>query len=171
MVCLQLIKLYGSKVVQDFHLVCGGHCKVRLQLIRLSGSKVVQDFHLVCGGHCKVCLQLIRLSGSKVVQDFHLVCGGHCKVCLQLIRLSGSKVVQDFHLVCGGHCKVRLQYYDNHACHTSHCEIKSHRIWPIWKSIPIRCFQSHRIFKPSYNTFYEELSINQTLLCSCLVMS
>ena len=25
-----------------------------------------------------------------------------------------------------------------HTCHISHCEIKSHRIWPIWKSIPIK---------------------------------
>ena len=24
-----------------------------------------------------------------------------------------------------------------HTCHISHCEIKSHRIWPIWKAIPI----------------------------------
>ena len=38
-----------------------------------------------------------------------------------------------------------------HACHISHFEIKSHRIWPIWKQIPIRFFKSHRIFRPSYN--------------------
>ena len=25
-----------------------------------------------------------------------------------------------------------------HTCHISHCEIKSHRIWPIWKAIPIK---------------------------------
>ena len=23
-------------------------------------------------------------------------------------------------------------------CHISHCEIKSHRIWPIWKAIPMK---------------------------------
>ena len=26
----------------------------------------------------------------------------------------------------------------DHICHISHCEIKSHRIWPIWKAIPIK---------------------------------
>ena len=25
-----------------------------------------------------------------------------------------------------------------HTCHISHCEIKSRRIWPIWKAIPIK---------------------------------
>ena len=30
------------------------------------------------------------------------------------------------------------RYYQKHTCHISHCEIKSHRIWPIWKPIPIR---------------------------------
>ena len=25
-----------------------------------------------------------------------------------------------------------------HICHISYCEIKSHRIWPIWKAIPIK---------------------------------
>ena len=25
-----------------------------------------------------------------------------------------------------------------HTCHISHCEIKSHRIWPIWKAVPIK---------------------------------
>ena len=28
--------------------------------------------------------------------------------------------------------------YKYHTCHISHCEIKSHRIWPIWKPVPIR---------------------------------
>ena len=37
-----------------------------------------------------------------------------------------------------------------HACHISHCEIKSQSIWPIWKPIPIRFFKSHRIFRQSY---------------------
>ena len=49
-----------------------------------------------------------------------------------------------------------------HTCHISHCEIKSHRIWPIWKAIPIRFFKSHRIFRPSYILFYEEININRT---------
>ena len=26
----------------------------------------------------------------------------------------------------------------DHTCHISHSEIKSHRIWPIWKAIPIK---------------------------------
>ena len=38
-------------------------------------------------------------------------------------------------------------------------------IWPIWNLIPIRFFKSHRIFKPSYNIFYEEVNINHTSLC------
>ena len=52
-----------------------------------------------------------------------------------------------------------------HTCYISHCEIKSHRIWPIWKPIPIRFFRSHSIFRPCYNTFYEEININHILLC------
>ena len=32
-------------------------------------------------------------------------------------------------------------------------------------AIPIRFFKSHSIFKPSYNTFYEEININHALLC------
>ena len=28
--------------------------------------------------------------------------------------------------------------YVCHTCHISLCEIKSHRIWPIWKPVPIR---------------------------------
>ena len=51
------------------------------------------------------------------------------------------------------------------TCRTSHCEIKSLRLWPIWKPIPIRFFKSLRIFSPFYNTFYEEININHTLLC------
>ena len=42
--------------------------------------------------------------------------------------------------------------------------MKSHRIWPIWKLIPIRFFKSRRIFSPSYSTFYEEIIIHHTLL-------
>ena len=53
----------------------------------------------------------------------------------------------------------------NHI-HLSHCEIKFHSIWSVWKSNPIRLFKSHRIFRPSYNTFYEEKkNINYTWLC------
>ena len=52
-----------------------------------------------------------------------------------------------------------------HTCHISHCEIKSHRIWPNWKAMHIRFFKSHRIFRPSHNPFYEEININNTLLC------
>ena len=52
-----------------------------------------------------------------------------------------------------------------HTCQISHCEIKSHRFWPIWKPIPIRFFKSHRIFRPSYNTFYEEINLGHSLLC------
>ena len=62
-----------------------------------------------------------------------------------------------------------------HTCYISHCEIKSHRIWPFWKPIPIRfsnlteffdhlTFKSHRIFRPSNNMFYEEININHTLI-------
>ena len=39
--------------------------------------------------------------------------------------------------------------------------LKSHRIWPIWKPI-------FPIFRPSYNTFYKDININNinhTLLC------
>ena len=55
--------------------------------------------------------------------------------------------------------------YNMHTCHISNCEIKSHRIWPIWKPLPIRFFNFHRIFRPSYNTFYGEINIHHTLLC------
>ena len=51
-----------------------------------------------------------------------------------------------------------------HTCHISHCEIKSHIIWPIWKAIPIKKIRSHRLFKPFYNRFYEEINRNRTFL-------
>ena len=51
-----------------------------------------------------------------------------------------------------------------HICHISH-EMKSHRIWPIWKQFLIRFFKFHIFFQPSYNIFYEEININHTLLC------
>ena len=35
--------------------------------------------------------------------------------------------------------------YQGHTCHISHCEIKSHRIWPIWKAIPVKKLKSQRI--------------------------
>ena len=51
------------------------------------------------------------------------------------------------------------------------CEIKSHRIWSIWKPVRIRFLKSHRIFRPSYNTFYEEININDTLRFLFLTIS
>ena len=50
-----------------------------------------------------------------------------------------------------------------HTSHISHCEIKSHRIWPIWKAIPIKKLKPHRIFRPFHIGFYEEININHTL--------
>ena len=49
----------------------------------------------------------------------------------------------------------------------SHTEIKSHRIWHIWKPVPkiIRIFKSHRIFRSFYIKFCEEININHILLC------
>ena len=44
--------------------------------------------------------------------------------------------------------------------------MKSHRIWPIWKPILIRIFKSHRIFRPSYNTFDEKINLHHTSLFS-----
>ena len=29
-------------------------------------------------------------------------------------------------------------HVSRHTCYISHCKIKSHRIWPIWKAIPIK---------------------------------
>ena len=60
--------------------------------------------------------------------------------------------------------KIKL-YLFKHTSHISHCEIKSHRIWPLWKPSPIRFFKTHRIFRPSYKIFYEEININHPLLC------
>ena len=39
-----------------------------------------------------------------------------------------------------------------HTCHISHCEIKSHRIWPVWRAVPIKN-SDHRIFRPFCNRF------------------
>ena len=51
-----------------------------------------------------------------------------------------------------------------HTCHISHCEIKSHRIQPIWKLIPRRIFKSHRISRSIYKRFYEKVNINHTIV-------
>ena len=52
----------------------------------------------------------------------------------------------------------RNNYSATHTCHISHCEIKSHRIWPIWKQVPVRFFKSHRMFRPiSYIFSYKPL--------------
>ena len=56
--------------------------------------------------------------------------------------------------------KVRYTYipyltlWDKISQNLTHLEANSHKI-----------FKSHRIFRPSYNTFYEEININHTLLC------
>ena len=39
-----------------------------------------------------------------------------------------------------------------HTCHISQRGIKSHKIWPIWKPIPI-FYKPHRIFRTSCNKF------------------
>ena len=50
----------------------------------------------------------------------------------------------------------------NNCIHAiSHTEIKSHRIWSIWKPVPTRFFKSHRIFRPSYNIFKFILGVNK----------
>ena len=51
-----------------------------------------------------------------------------------------------------------------HTCHTSHCEIKSHRILAPLEGNSHKKFKSHRIFSPFYNRFYEEININHSLL-------
>ena len=53
--------------------------------------------------------------------------------------------------------------YYQHTCHISHCEIKSHRIWPIWKPIPIRFFKSQNF--QTILRIFEEININHTLFC------
>ena len=48
-----------------------------------------------------------------------------------------------------------------HTCHISHCEIKSHRIWPIWRAVPIKIQITE--FSDHFATdFYEEININHT---------
>ena len=51
-----------------------------------------------------------------------------------------------------------------HTCHISHCEIKSHRNFAHVEANSHKIIKSHRIFRPSYNTFYEEVNINHTYL-------
>ena len=47
-----------------------------------------------------------------------------------------------------------LTLWDKISQNLAHLEADSQKI-----------FRSHRIFRPSYNTFYEDISINHTLLC------
>ena len=56
-----------------------------------------------------------------------------------------------------------------HTCHTSHCEIKSHRIWLFWKPNPIRFSNLKEFSDHLKHTFYKEIIINHTLLCSSQV--
>ena len=50
-----------------------------------------------------------------------------------------------------------------HTRHISHCEIKSHRIWPIWRAVPIKIQITE--FSDHFATdFYEEINIKHTLL-------
>ena len=54
-----------------------------------------------------------------------------------------------------------------HTCHISQCEIKSDKISQNFAHLEANShkkFKSHRIFRPSYTTFYEEMNINHTLL-------
>ena len=45
-------------------------------------------------------------------------------------------------------------------------EIKSHRIWPIWKASPIKNSNLTNFFRPFYNRFNDEININHALLWS-----
>ena len=68
-------------------------------------------------------------------------------------------------VIQGHHGPLVLVFHrKQHTCHISHCEIKSHRIWSIWKAFPIKNIQFSKIFRPFYNRFYEEININSTLL-------
>ena len=59
--------------------------------------------------------------------------------------------------------QIDSQYITLYTCHISG-EIKSHRLWPTWKPFLIRLLKFHNIYRPSYNTFYEEINIHHTLL-------
>ena len=43
----------------------------------------------------------------------------------------------------GGFAQISHSFTLKHMCHISHCEIKCHIIWPIWKQIPTKFFKSH----------------------------
>ena len=56
-----------------------------------------------------------------------------------------------------GYCVPYMPYltlWDKISQNLAHLEANSHKI-----------FNSHRIFRPSYNTFYEEMNLHHTLLC------
>ena len=46
-----------------------------------------------------------------------------------------------------------------HTCHISHCEVKSHIIWPIWKPIPIRFFKIPHVYHKLHTLKYRLLTI------------
>ena len=62
------------------------------------------------------------------------------------------------------HCLVSLSKTLNplHTGYTSHCEIKSHRIWLFRKPIPIRFSNLTEFSDHLRNTFYKEIIINHT---------
>ena len=83
------------------------------------------------------------------------------------LRLAWSETPEDTFCRVVAHVYMELVEASKSGCACTihaifHTEIKSHRIWPILKPVPIRFFKSHRIFRPSYNTFYVELNINHT---------
>ena len=53
-----------------------------------------------------------------------------------------------------------------HTCHISYCEIKSHRIWPIWKPIPIsQNFQTilqHMLWRNKHTSYFVVFITNFT---------
>ena len=53
------------------------------------------------------------------------------------------------------HISYNQPYLCIHAISLAHLETNSHKIFQV----------SHRIFRPSYSTFYEEINLNHTLLC------
>ena len=77
----------------------------------------------------------------------------HCLwLCLENDQMYRSRMCP-MYKTSSKHCSLIVTDCPIHACHISHCEIKSHRIWPIWKPTPIRFFRSHRNFRPFYNIF------------------
>ena len=59
----------------------------------------------------------------------------------------------------------RRDMYTFYSIHAISHTVRSHRIWPIRKPNSHKIFKSHRFFRQSYNTFYEEINIHHTLLC------